>query len=158
MTNKKTSKASQDDDFKLLNDMIKKNENKQKKQERKAGKWISVTQDGKVKKLITKAAAADATSPTTGSSVRVHYVGTLKTTGVEFDSSRKRNEPFVFSLGVGQVIKGWDLSVATMKVGERCTVEIDSEYGYGARGAPGAIPPNATLVFDIELLGFEGKK
>jgi peptidylprolyl isomerase len=90
-------------------------------------------------------------SPNRGQRVTVHYTGVLEN-GVKFDSSVDRDEPFTFKLGVGQVIEGWDEGVATMKTGGKRRLIIPSNLAYGPRGIAGAIPPNATLIFDVELL------
>lgn len=98
---------------------------------------------------ITVGSGATATA---GNMVSVHYTGWL-TDGTKFDSSKDRNEPFDFNLGAGQVIKGWDEGVQGMQVGGVRKLTIPPALGYGARGAGGAIPPNATLVFEVEFLG-----
>lgn len=95
-------------------------------------------------------------SPRAGQSVSVHYTGWLDENGKQgkkFDSSRDRGQPFSFPLGQGRVIAGWDEGVASMKVGGRRTLIIPAKLGYGERGAGGSIPPGATLIFDVELLG-----
>jgi FKBP-type peptidyl-prolyl cis-trans isomerase len=88
-----------------------------------------------------------------GKKISVHYTGTLYPSGEKFDSSVDRGQPFEFTLGVGQVIKGWDEGFAGMKVGGKRTLIIPPDMAYGASGAGGAIPPNATLKFEVELLG-----
>ncbi len=93
--------------------------------------------------------------PASGQTVNVHYTGWLYdngTKGRKFDSSRDRGQPFSFKLGAGMVIAGWDQGVATMHVGGKRTLIIPADLGYGSRGAGGVIPPNATLMFDVELL------
>jgi peptidylprolyl isomerase len=95
-------------------------------------------------------------SPKTGQKCVMHYTGWLYENGVKgkkFDSSVDRGDPFEFAIGMRQVIAGWDEGVATMKVGGKRTLIIPPQLGYGARGAGGVIPPNATLMFDVELLG-----
>ena len=107
-------------------------------------------------KDTTIGTGAEATS---GQQISVHYTGWLydpaapENKGRKFDSSRDRGQPFEFTLGVGQVIGGWDQGFAGMKVGGSRTLVIPPELGYGARGAGGVIPPNATLLFEVELLG-----
>ena len=104
---------------------------------------------------ITDTKVGTGAQPQTGQTCVMHYTGWLYnngTKGAKFDSSLDRGEPFEFSIGQGQVIRGWDEGVATMKVGGKRTLIIPPALGYGARGAGGVIPPNATLIFDVELL------
>ena len=108
--------------------------------------YINLTSDNKLKKkIITEGTGA---SPIKGKSVFVHYAGRLEN-GQEFDRSE---EPFKFQLGVGEVIKGWDLGVASMKIGEKCELWIHSDYAYGDKGIPKVIPPKAPLIFEVTLL------
>ena len=101
---------------------------------------------------IDELAVGQGTEAVTGKRVDVHYTGWL-TDGTKFDSSKDRGKPFSFMLGAGQVIKGWDRGVAGMKIGGKRKLTIPPDLGYGAHGASGVIPPNATLVFEEELLG-----
>ena len=105
---------------------------------------------------IIDEAVGEGPEPAQGQRVSVHYTGWLDDGGKpgrKFDSSRDRGQPFAFTLGAGEVISGWDIGVATMRVGGRRRLVLPPEQGYGTRGAGGAIPPNATLIFDVELLG-----
>jgi peptidylprolyl isomerase len=116
--------------------------------------WVAI--EGGLKYQIQKQGAADAKVAAEGSAVTVHYTGWLDKGGNEpgekFDSSNDHGQPFTFTLGEGQVIAGWDKGVSGMKVGEQRRLIIPAEFAYGKRGVPGAIPPDATLIFDVELL------
>ena len=108
---------------------------------------------------IEDTTAGSGVTPKTGQNCIMHYTGWLYENGAKgakFDSSLDRGRPFEFSIGTGHVIKGWDEGVATMKVGGKRTLIIPPELGYGARGAGGVIPPNATLIFEVELLDVKG--
>ena len=108
---------------------------------------------------VTDTKVGTGTTPKTGQTCVMHYTGWLYENGQKgkkFDSSVDRGEPFEFPIGAGRVIKGWDEGVATMKVGGKRTLIIPPSLGYGARGAGGVIPPNATLIFEVELLGVKG--
>ena len=111
-------------------------------------KKVQMTANGVTWEVLKEGTGA---APQQGDSVSVHYTGWLED-GTKFDSSVDRNQPFSFRIGRGTVIQGWEEAVATLKVGGKSKFTIPSELGYGARGAGGVIPPNATLIFDIELL------
>ncbi|XP_034541954.1 peptidyl-prolyl cis-trans isomerase FKBP4 [Notolabrus celidotus] len=119
------------------------------------GEDITPKKDGGVLKLV-KREGTGTELPMTGDKVFVHYVGTLLD-GTHFDSSRDRGDKFTFELGKGQVIKAWDIGVATMKIGEVSQLICKPEYAYGSAGSPPKIPPSATLVFEIELFEFRGE-
>jgi peptidylprolyl isomerase len=108
---------------------------------------------------ITDSKVGTGATPRTGQTCVMHYTGWLYTDGAKgakFDSSLDRGQPFEFPIGTGRVIKGWDEGVASMKVGGKRTLIIPPDLGYGARGAGGVIPPNATLIFEVELLDVKG--
>ena len=122
--------------------------------------WIDVSkkQDRGVLKKILHAAAEDASGPPpNGYEVSAHYTGRLQSDGSKFDSSVDRGKPFTFTIGQGQVIKGWDEGFASMKVGEKAILQCTPSYAYGASGSPPKIPGDATLEFEVELLGFKEK-
>ncbi|CRH02890.1 FK506-binding protein (FKBP)-type peptidyl-prolyl isomerase, putative [Plasmodium relictum] len=121
---------------------------------------IYLTGDGGViKTILRKGDEGEENTPKKGNEVTVHYVGKLESNGKVFDSSRDRNVPFKFHLGSGEVIKGWDICVASMKKNEKCSVRLDSKYGYGEEGCGENIPGNSVLIFEIELISFrEAKK
>merc|ERR1712196_359263 len=98
------------------------------------------------------------TFPSKGDTLKMHYTGTLADGGKQFDSSRDRGSLFEFTIGVGQVIKGWDEGVVQMSLGERAVLHISSDFGYGERGAGDDIPPNADLDFDVRLVAINGKQ
>ncbi len=114
-------------------------------------KKVQMTTNGVTWEVLKEGTGA---SPTPGDSVSVHYTGWLED-GTKFDSSVDRNVQFAYRYGKGQVIQGWEDALATLKVGGKSKFTIPSELGYGARGAGGVIPPNATLIFDIELLAIK---
>ena len=121
--------------------------------------WIDISGDGKLRKKILEAAPADARGPPPkGYEVQAHYTGRLKSDGSKFDSSVDRGTPFKFTLGTGQVIKGWDEGFASMKIGEKAILECAPDYAYGESGSPPKIPGNATLEFEVELLDFKEKQ
>ena len=126
----------------------------------------AATKEGKTSKMITTPSGLQfedtvvgtGASPKPGQTCVMHYTGWLWVNGAKgkkFDSSVDRGQPFEFQIGLGMVIKGWDEGVMTMKVGGKRTLLIPANLGYGSRGAGGVIPPNATLVFDVELLGIK---
>ena len=110
-----------------------------------------INKDGVLIEVLKEGSGAEAQS---GDTVSVHYTGTFEN-GAKFDSSLDRGAPFNFVLGSGQVIKGWDIGVLGMKVEEKRKLTIPPNLAYGSNGIPGAIPPNATLIFEVELLGIE---
>ncbi len=119
------------------------------------GKYMTTASGLQIEDITVGAGA----SPKRGQTCVMHYTGWLYENGIKgkkFDSSVDRNEPFEFPIGAGRVIAGWDEGVASMKVGGKRNLIIPPQLGYGARGAGGVIPPNATLLFEVELLGVKG--
>jgi len=114
---------------------------------------VDLVGDGGVLKATT--GAGTGMQPMRGSTVEVHYEGRLASSGERFDSSRERGRPFKFTLGEGKVIGGWEVGVASMLKGETATLTCSPQYAYGSKGIPPLIPPDATLVFDVELLNVE---
>ena len=112
----------------------------------------SMVSGGGVEKVSTSTSGNPSIRPTTGDKVYCHYIGTLQTNGQKFDSSRDKRTPFSFTVGVGQVIQGWDIAmIQHLCLGERSTFNIDSSMAYGPRGVSGKIPPNATLYFNVVI-------
>ena len=118
--------------------------------------FLSLASAGTTKETMTEGDGK--TFCTKGQKVEVHYTGTLAKDGSKFDSSRDRDKPFEFTIGTGQVIKGWDEGVMKLSLGQRATLKISSDYGYGEKGHPPVIPEDADLVFDVEVLAINGKK
>src|SRR3989344_8813603 len=108
-----------------------------------------INKEGVIIEILREGTGAEAEN---GDKVTAHYTGTLES-GMKFDSSLDRRTPFGFTLGVGQVIKGWDIGILGMKIGEKRKLTIPGDLAYGQGGVPGLIPPNATLIFEVELLG-----
>uniref|UniRef100_A0A0F7CZ23 peptidylprolyl isomerase n=1 Tax=Monsonia marlothii TaxID=163685 RepID=A0A0F7CZ23_9ROSI len=120
---------------------------------------IDLTGDGGVIKTIVRHAKADAVAPTTDNPVvDVHYEGVLAETGEVFDTTHEDNTVFSFEIGKGSVIKSWDIALRTMKVGEVAKITCKPEYAYGCAGSPPDIPPNATLIFEVELVACRARK
>lgn len=120
---------------------------------------VSFAKDGGImKKILEEAPEGARGPPPNGWEVHAHYTGTLASDGSKFDSSKDRGKPFVFTIGKGQVIQGWDEGFQSMKVGERAILHLSSDYGYGAAGSPPKIPANAKLNFEVELLDFKEKE
>ncbi|XP_010922289.1 peptidyl-prolyl cis-trans isomerase FKBP20-1 [Elaeis guineensis] len=120
---------------------------------------VDLTGDGGVVKSVIRKARADASAPSDNLSlVDVHYEGTLADTGEVFDTTHEDNTVFSFELGKGSVIKAWDIAVRTMKVGEVAKITCKPDYAYGSAGSPPDIPPNATLIFEVELVACRPRK